>query len=290
MTNEQTSETATQETPKISQLSKPTALKPLALSASRANDFRQCPLLYRFRSIDRFPEPTTEAQFKGTVVHAVFERLFDLPLAERIPSAAIDLLPTIFRELHAKEDTSVIPQEEERRFLNDCAALIFNYYRVEDPCRFDPAGREKYVHVMLPDNTPVRGFIDRLDIAPTGEVRIVDYKTGKKPLPRYAGSVKFQMRLYSLMYWRIYGALPDQMKLIYLKTGETMISQPSIPDLIDTEKEVVDLWNRVRKCGVNGDFPTQKSKLCGWCAFQQYCPEFGGDTPDYPGWPGEAQH
>ena len=118
MTNEQTSETATQETPKISQLPKPTALKPLALSASRANDFRQCPLLYRFRSIDRFPEPTTEAQFKGTVVHAVFERLFDLPLAERIPSAAIDLLPTIFRELHAKEDTSVIPQEEELSLIH----------------------------------------------------------------------------------------------------------------------------------------------------------------------------
>ena len=179
MTNEQTSETATQETPKISQLPKPTALKPLALSASRANDFRQCPLLYRFRSIDRFPEPTTEAQFKGTVVHAVFERLFDLPLAERIPSAAIDLLPTIFRELHAKEDTSVIPQEEERRFLNDCAALIFNYYRVEDPCRFDPAGREKYVHVMLPAIHPYVGLLIGWILLPRVKYALWTIKRGR---------------------------------------------------------------------------------------------------------------
>ena len=33
----------------------------------------------------------------------------------------------------------------------------------------------------LPNGVPVRGFIDRVDIAPTGEVRVVDYKTGKAP-------------------------------------------------------------------------------------------------------------
>ena len=45
-----------------------------ALSPSRAADFKQCPLLYRFRAIDRLPEVPGRAQVRGTLVHAVLER------------------------------------------------------------------------------------------------------------------------------------------------------------------------------------------------------------------------
>ena len=56
---------------------------PASLSPSRASDFMQCPLLYRFRVIDRLPEKPSEAATRGTLVHAVLERLFDAPAAER---------------------------------------------------------------------------------------------------------------------------------------------------------------------------------------------------------------
>ena len=38
-----------------------------------------CPLLYRFRVIDRLPEAPSPAAARGTLVHAVLERLFDEP-------------------------------------------------------------------------------------------------------------------------------------------------------------------------------------------------------------------
>jgi len=50
-----------------------------ALSPSRAGDFMTCPLLYRFRVIDQLPEKPSPAAVRGTVVHAVLERLYDLP-------------------------------------------------------------------------------------------------------------------------------------------------------------------------------------------------------------------
>jgi putative RecB family exonuclease len=59
-----------------------------ALSPSRASDFKQCPLLYRFRTIDKLPSPPSPAAARGTLVHAVLERLFDLPADERTPAAA----------------------------------------------------------------------------------------------------------------------------------------------------------------------------------------------------------
>jgi putative RecB family exonuclease len=63
-----------------------------ALSPSRASDFKQCPLLYRFRAVDKLPAPPSPAAARGTLVHAVLERLFDLPAGERNPSAAGALL------------------------------------------------------------------------------------------------------------------------------------------------------------------------------------------------------
>ena len=56
-----------------------------ALSPSRAADFKQCPLLYRFRAIDRLPEPPSTAQVRGSVVHAALEQLYGLPAAQRGP-------------------------------------------------------------------------------------------------------------------------------------------------------------------------------------------------------------
>jgi len=50
------------------------------LSPSRAADFKACPLVYRFRSVDKLPQRPTPDKARGTLVHAVLDRLFDLPV------------------------------------------------------------------------------------------------------------------------------------------------------------------------------------------------------------------
>ena len=69
------------------------AVPPASLSPSRASDFMQCPLLYRFRVIDKLPEKPSEAATRGTLVHAVLERLFDAPAVERTAPRAKSLIP-----------------------------------------------------------------------------------------------------------------------------------------------------------------------------------------------------
>ena len=61
-----------------------------ALSPSRAADFKQCPLLFRFRTIDRLEGPPSPAAARGTLVHAVLEHLFDLPAADLAELFSID--------------------------------------------------------------------------------------------------------------------------------------------------------------------------------------------------------
>ncbi len=63
-----------------------------ALSPSRAADFLTCPLMYRYRTIDKLPEQSSVDAVRGTLVHKVLEDLFDLPATQRTPDRAADLL------------------------------------------------------------------------------------------------------------------------------------------------------------------------------------------------------
>ena len=260
--------------------------RPIAISPSRASDYKRCPLQYRLRAIDKIPEPSTEAQVKGTLVHAVLEEMFAWPREERTYPAAVKRLKPNWEKMREADPSCAEPVADEYQLLVDARTLLRGYFTMENPLGFDAHAQEMPVDFTLPNGVPVRGFIDRVDIAPTGEVRVVDYKTGKKPLPRYSQDAQFQMRFYALVYWRMFGVVPTQLKLMYLKVMDSMILAPSREELEYFERDLAELWWKIEADGKAGTFRPQQSKLCGWCAFQHLCPVFGGTPPEYPGWPG----
>src|ERR1700755_742559 len=75
-----------------------------ALSPSRAADFLSCPLLYRYRTIDRLPEGSSPDAVRGTLIHQVLEDIFDLPAGERTPSAAHTLLEPTWATLQERSE------------------------------------------------------------------------------------------------------------------------------------------------------------------------------------------
>src|SRR6186997_943567 len=119
-----------------------------SLSPSRASDFMTCPLLYRFRVIDRLPERPSPAATRGTVVHAVLERLFDLPAAERVPSRAHEMVVPEWERLLAEEpELATLFTEDEGRdeWLGTARDLLDTYFGLEDPTLLEPAEREMFV-------------------------------------------------------------------------------------------------------------------------------------------------
>lgn len=260
--------------------------RPLALSPSRANDYLQCPLKYRLRAIDRIPEPKSEAQVKGTLVHAVLEEMHGWPREERTYPAAVKRIKPAWAKMLDSDPSNADPIADEYELFVEARTLIRGYFEMENPLGFDSHEQEMYVDAVLPNGVPVRGFIDRVDIAPTGEVRVVDYKTGKKPLARYSDEARFQMRFYALVYWRLFGVIPHQLRLMYLKVIDSMFLTPSREELEYFERDLGDLWRKIEADGRAGTFRPKPSRLCDWCAFQALCPAFDGTPPAYPGWPG----
>lgn len=256
-----------------------------ALSPSRINDFKQCPLLFRFRSIDRLPEPPSSAATRGTLVHSVLERLFDLPARERTVAAAQGLLGPEWENLREREpsvDELFADGAELTTWLRSAAALLETYFTVEDPRRLEPAERELMCEVELESGVMLRGIVDRLDVAPDGALRVVDYKTGRSPAEQFAASALFQMRFYALVIWRLRGIVPRRLQLVYLGDGQVLTYDPDEASLLATERTIEAIWSAIRHATTTASFPPKQSRLCGWCAHQTLCPAFGGTAPPFP--------
>ncbi|MEU8265078.1 PD-(D/E)XK nuclease family protein [Micromonospora sp. NPDC048999] len=258
-----------------------------SLSPSRAADFKTCPLLYRFRSIDRLPERPTPEQARGTLVHAVLERLFDLPAAARTPQSAGDLVaPQWDRLVTEQPELGTLFAEGDIAgvdgFLRSAAALLEGYFAVEDPRRLEPAEREALISAVVDDELLIRGYLDRLDVAPDGALRVVDYKTGGAPREAFEARALFQLKFYALVLWRTRGVVPRVLRLLYLKDAEVCDYSPDAEELLRFERTVVALWQAIEQATERQDFRPRPSRLCDWCSHQAFCPSFGGTPPPFP--------
>jgi putative RecB family exonuclease len=275
-----------------------------SLSPSRAADFKTCPLLFRFRTIDKLPEQPSADQARGTLVHAVLEKLFDLPAGDRTPAAAAALVAPSWEALLESEpalasifaapapatvaDPAALIAERDAlpdglaSFLGSARALLDGYFTVEDPTRLEPAERESLVSTLVDEELLIRGYIDRLDVSPAGDLRVVDYKTGGAPREAFEGRALFQLKFYALVLWRTRGVVPKVLRLLYLKDAEICDYSPDAEELERFERTLVALSQAVERAKREQDFRPKPSRLCGWCSHQQFCPEFGGTPPPYP--------
>ena len=253
----------------FSQVSNPEHLR---LSPSAVSEYENCPQLYRYRKIDKLPEPPSLDAERGTLVHTILQDLFEIPAQDRTPQAAIDLLPSRWSAQLADKPALLEMVTNEKEWLDRASALINTYFSLENPTSFEATHREMHLENDFDTNVYLHGYVDRLDVAPTGEVRIIDYKTGKAPKPGWEEKALFQLRVYALLYWKNTGVLPRLLQLIYLGDGKIVKSNPTMKDIESAEK----VLRRVAKdifVSIEKDYwPPKPSRLCDWCFFKSICP------------------
>jgi putative RecB family exonuclease len=254
------------------------------LSPSRAGDFVSCPLLFRYRTIDRLPEGSSPDAVRGTLVHQVLEDIFDLPAAERTPAAAHHLLEPAWRRLQddSRQAREVASALDEPAWLESAHTVLDRWFTLEDPTRLEPAEREAYVEVTLPSGLQLRGIVDRLDRASDGALRVVDYKSGSSPPEGFEARSLFQLRVYALIIWRSRGVVPTMLQLVYLGDGQIVRYEPDEEDLLATERKVDAIWEAIELAKVTGEFLPSRGKQCDWCAFKAHCPAWGGELLPMP--------
>ena len=153
-----------------------------------------CPLMFRFRTVDRLPEAFSVDAVRGTLVHKVLEDLFSLPAADRTPEAAREMLvPTWERFVEDDptlgamfEDAEAAHEPGFLEWLRSAGEVLDRYFTLEDPRRLEPAERELYVETLLDSKLLLRGFVDRLDVAPDGALEWWTTKAWRSTPPAHA--------------------------------------------------------------------------------------------------------
>jgi putative RecB family exonuclease len=254
---------------------------PRTLSPSKVTAFTDCALAFRFSAIDRLPEPPTVAATRGTLVHAALEALHCLAPADRTPEAALACLDDAALALRDDPEYIALGLDDEAAagFQAEAADLVRNYFRLEDPTTVRAIGLELRVEAEV-DGIRLRGIIDRLELDADGELVVTDYKTGGAPSTQYERKRLSGVHIYSLLCEELLGRRPRTVQLLYLKEPLALTTTPSDRSTRGTRRTLGAVWQAVERACEREDFRPQPSRLCSYCAFQAYCPTFGGDPAE----------
>jgi putative RecB family exonuclease len=173
--------------------------------------------------------------------------------------------------LHLDDDAAA-------QFVVDCRKLSERYFDMEDPRQVNAIGLEIRMAAEV-GSLELRGIIDRLDLDEHGELVVVDYKTGRAPSGNYEQKSLAGVHFYSFLCEAVLGKRPAKIRLMYLSSGETIETVPSEQSVRFINTRTSAVWKAVERACVSGDFRPNKSRLCDWCSFQQWCPAFDGN-PD----------
>ena len=253
---------------------------------TRLNTWLDCPRRYRMSYLDR-PAPPKGPPWAhnslGASVHAALAAWWRLPLAQRNVARAGELLERGWIDLGFAAD------EQSLTYRGWARQLVEDYVRRLDPAD-EPLGVERTVATRT-ERIAVSGRIDRLDERPTeaddgvgSELVVVDYKTGRTLLTTDDARASLPLALYAVAAERVMRRRCRRVELHHLPSGTVLAWEHSAEALarqlgraedIAAECAAADAAYRggLDQAGIDRVFPPQPSRLCGWCDYQQHCPE-----------------
>ncbi|MDE0163340.1 MAG: PD-(D/E)XK nuclease family protein [Acidimicrobiaceae bacterium] len=246
--------------------------RPARLSPSGAATFEQCPRRWRFRYVDRLPDPPGEDALVGTFAHRVLELLMMRAPARRSKEDAKRIARAVWPEVAEDDDYRELElsDDEARAFRWRAWQAIEGLWRLEDPAQVEVEATEEQVSVVLGD-VPFRGVVDRLEREADGLV-VSDYKSGRAPTARYAPARLRQVLLYAAAIAEETGEQPVRAQLLYL--GQKTVATASTPDETGgVVEQLKSTWDAIADACEVDDFAARPGPLCGYCSYAEHCPE-----------------
>jgi len=252
---------------------------PTSLTPSKVSSFKDCALAFRFSAIDHLPEPPSPHAAKGTLVHRALELLmWEEEPGDRTLEVALAKLERATAEVLGDPEFQDLDfgEEGQEAFLSDAETLVRNYFELEDPNRVRVIGTELTLAVQIGTLT-LRGIIDRLELDDEGELVVTDYKTGRAPGQAYEQSRLGGVHFYAYLCEQVIGRRPARVQLLHLREPVAISTNPSTQSIRGLQQRTTAIWSAIERACEREDFRPKTGKLCDYCAFQAWCPAFGGD-------------
>jgi RecB family exonuclease len=255
---------------------------------SRLATYEDCPRRYRMTYLDR-PAPPKGPPWAhislGVSVHNALHLWWDEPLPRRTPEAAAHLVRRVWVEEGWRDaDQSACARERS-------AAAVARYVARLDPAD-TPVGVERQVAART-TALALSGRIDRLDDR-GGELVVVDYKTGRRPVTDDDARTSQALALYAVAAQSTFRRPCRQVELHHVPTATVAVAEHDdvsigrhVRRAESVASDIVAATARLR-AGQDRDeaFPTTPGRLCSWCDFRRHCPDGRAAAPALPSWAG----
>lgn len=245
----------------------------MRLSYSSYDSYKNCPLKYKLKEIDKLKEPKKAAQMFGTLLHSVMEYIHKPGFSHPPLEDALDFFATKFNDIAPLFENEL----DERSAFTQGVEILQRYYQKNDPnatvvvdleSRFalellDPKTQETHI---------ISGVIDRIDKTENG-YEIIDYKTAGKMPSQQAVDDNMQLSVYTRAFLKRYPKEHDALQnitvsLYFLRHNVKISSTRTEEQLKELDEKFLETIRDIEA----QKFEPRVSPLCDWCGFQRICP------------------
>ncbi|MBN2831446.1 MAG: UvrD-helicase domain-containing protein [Candidatus Omnitrophica bacterium] len=240
--------------------------KPISLYYYQIDDYKTCPLKYKYVNILRVPIMDHHTVIYGRAMHEAVSKYYQYKMSGRKMDLA-DIL-NCFRVSFDPQGFIDLKHQEERIRVGEDA--LTRFFKDEERRNVKPKFIEETFNFKF-NGIKITGRFDRVDEETDGDV-ITDFKTSEIKTQKDADKrvrESSQLLLYSLAYQNIFGKLPKKVALYFLESGIIGSTEIDEEDLGEIKEDIIEVAEGVRKENFNA---TPAYMACTYCAYSQICP------------------
>lgn len=249
-----------------------------SLSPSKISTYLACPVKYKWTYLDdrgKWLLKSKSYYSFGTSLHVVLQRFHD-----NNDAGVTNVAEAISALEEGWIDAGYDSQTEMREALADGKAIVERYVNAElqTPATSKTIAVEKALRADLGPFV-LLGRVDRLDENESGEIEVVDYKSGRLGVKPEDVKNDLAMGCYQLLVSRMYPDRAVRLTIIALRAEERATTSLDPEELAAFERDLIALGEEI----LNRDFeniePVVKP-FCPQCDFVSLCrhhPEFRSD-------------
>ncbi|HSW95317.1 MAG TPA: ATP-dependent DNA helicase [Patescibacteria group bacterium] len=242
----------------------------LTVSYTEIDDYRRCPLRYRFAHVLRIPVLPTPAMVYGSALHRAVADFLRRKREGETPT--LGQLEATFRSSWVGGGF-ISPDHESERFEAGLTALrrFFDDENGKPP----PDLVEQRFSFML-GNDRVVGQWDRVDRTAAG-AEVADYKSsvldGEEDTPQRRAAKNMQLPVYALAYQKTFGELPAKTSLIFLESGQRGEVKPTADAMGAISAFITSTAAKIRARQFGADPERPEARTCSQCPYNAICTE-----------------
>lgn len=259
-------------------------------SYSKLEVFKNCPLQYRYKYIEKkYSQDTSIALELGSLCHYVLEQKGRMVAAkqkvdyDKLNNILLDGVSEVdektkekllgvsqlkrkyFEVWHEADNASGASYDEKIKLFDQVL-----HKEMEDT-EWESTYFERPFEFVWDNKVILKGFIDRIDIK-DGQYRTVDYKTSKKVYEQSKLATSLQFGVYALAILNEFGVLPAESKYRFILIDDEQYALTK-----GWEKRLIKALDKVfgdiEASGKKEIFVPKPTPLCHWCNFCQTNPE-----------------